>query len=51
MPPSVVRVAWMVSIRSCAAGDDAADQVRVSGEIFRAGMHDQINAEVRRDAG
>ena len=31
-----------------AAGDDAADQVGVSGEIFGAGVHDQVNAEIRR---
>ncbi len=30
------------------SGNDAADQVGVSGEIFGAGVHHQVNAEVRR---
>src|SRR5882724_6957214 len=29
-----------------ASGNDAADQVGVSREIFSAGVHDQVNAEV-----
>ena len=31
-----------------ASGDDAANQVGVSGQIFRSGMHDQVDAEFRR---